>query len=89
MEKEIQTIDEALDVLKQGEILIARIFQHFTYFKYQKNGIIVMDEKKFLKISELDFLSLYQNNKFFVFQKEQSTFIDSSIDEQYYNWKHK
>ena len=49
---------------------------------------MVIDSNAKYSISYDDFLSLYKNNRFVVYENKEEEF-DYSIDEQYYSWKHK
>ena len=91
MEKEkylIKSIEEAYQKLKDGEILIAIINNHTTFFKRQKDSILVNDKQKLLKLSVDNFFEIFKNEVFTIYQEDEGQ-IDVLKDVQYYNWKHK
>lgn len=91
MEKEkylIKSIEEAYQKLKDGEILIAIINNQTTFFKRQKDSILVNDKQKFLKLSVDNFFEIFKNEVFTIYQEDEGQ-IDVLKDVQYYNWKHK
>ena len=64
MEKEkylIKSIEEAYQKLKDGEILIAIINNQTTFFKRQKDSILVNDKQKLLKLSVDNFFEIFNN----------------------------
>ncbi len=91
MEKEkylIKSIEEAYQKLKDGEILIAIIDNQTTFFKRQKDSILVNDKQKLLKLSVDNFFEIFKNEVFTIYQEDEGQ-IDVLKDVQYYNWKHK
>lgn len=91
MEKEkylIKSIEEAYQKLKDGEILIAIINNQTTFFKRQKDSILVNDKQKLLKLSVDNFFEIFKNEVFTTYQEDEGQ-IDVLKDVQYYNWKHK
>lgn len=91
MEKEkylIKSIEEAYQKLKDGEILIAIINNQTTFFKRQKDSILVNDKQKLLKLSVDNFFEIFKNEVFTIYQEGEGQ-IDVLKDVQYYNWKHK
>lgn len=91
MEKEkylIKSIKEAYQKLKDGEILIAIINNQTTFFKRQKDSILVNDKQKLLKLSVDNFFEIFKNEVFTIYQEDEGQ-IDVLKDVQYYNWKHK
>lgn len=91
MEKEkylIKSIEEAYQKLKDGEILIAIINNQITFFKRQKDSILVNDKQKLLKLSVDNFFEIFKNEVFTIYQEDEGQ-IDVLKDVQYYNWKHK
>ena len=91
MEKEkylIKSIEEAYQKLKDGEILIAIIDNQTTFFKRQKDSILVNDKQKLLKLNVDNFFEIFKNEVFTIYQEDEGQ-IDVLKDVQYYNWKHK
>lgn len=91
MEKEkylIKSIEEAYQKLKDGEILIAIINNQTTFFKRQKDSILVNDKQKLLKLNVDNFFEIFKNEVFTIYQEDEGQ-IDVLKDVQYYNWKHK
>ena len=79
-------IEEALIVLKQGE-LIKTINQPFFYFILLEEKIIVMNEHSRSQISIDDFKELYAFEKFLIHKAEKETEISLEKDQEYYQWK--
>ena len=91
MEQDLKIVDNVIDafkLIKSKEILLLFENNHNCYFFLKNDKIMVIDSNAKYSVSYDDFLSLYKNNKFVVYENKEEEF-DYSIDEQYYSWKHK
>ncbi len=85
----VDQIDVALKLLKEKKVLYFKTLANGnTFFVLKQNRIYVnsVHASYFLKIDE--FVELYQNQKFTIYEGEEEHF-DFSRDDEYYSWKHK
>ena len=84
MDKEKITIKNAIKYLKQGFILNSIIDKRLYYFKYNKNYVLVKNDKSEFYLSEYDFIELYKEYIFYIVDNEDET-IDEEKDKEYYS----
>ena len=51
--------------------------------------IIVQSNAYKLSLDKDEFLSLYKNEEFYLFDEENEAFVDEEKDKEYYSWEHK
>ncbi|MBP3871758.1 MAG: hypothetical protein J6E46_12385 [Faecalicoccus sp.] len=80
-------IYEALDYLKQGMVLIE---EKKRTIAFMKDGRIHLKSTNWnSKISQDDFLSLFDNSVFHVYEQKKDAEISEEKDVEYYTWREK
>ena len=78
---------EALDFLKQGMVLIEEKKRTIVFMKDDK--IHLKSANWNSKISQDDFLSLFDNSVFYVYEQKKDAEISEEKDVEYYAWREK
>ncbi len=88
MEEEILLINEALICLKDGEVLLS-YENNSSFFKLKDNNILIVNKnyKSYLPLKE--FIELYKDCKFIIYNPKNSDLVDENKDKEYYSWNHK
>lgn len=87
MKKKVTSIIEANNLLKSGYVLI--ILENRTVVCI-KNGIyFLMNENWHTKVKEENFIEMFENNTFMIWEDSTEEGISSQKDEEYYAWRHK
>ena len=82
--KKVNSIEEALDYLKEGEILTN---DGTSLFRMKKGRIRISQSGSSFSLESEDFLSLYQHTPFFLYSEDN--LIDEEKDEAYYRYYRK
>lgn len=82
----IENIQEVIDLLKQKEILFIKSKSGKTFFVAKKDKVLCQNKSSSYRLSFKEFISLYYEAKFFIFNGDEESFIDPNKDEEYYNW---
>ena len=83
--EEIITINEAINMLKDGIILKDTMGNKFIF---KKRRIYVYSSNSSYNLSAQDFSELFKDNKFIIEDFDDSQ-IDLEKDKEYYSFKHK
>ena len=82
MNQSVQSIPEALRLLKEGQILIS----DSRVILFQKEDQLYAKGLSWqAALSRKDFLDLFEQNTFWVYEKKEEK-ISSEKDEDYYQW---
>lgn len=88
MENSKIDIQKALKYLKAGYSLYSFNSKNIKEeYRLKDNIIFISSENKSLKINEYDFLSLYKDTSFYVFEDSNDEIVDIKKDEEYYSWR--
>lgn len=87
MNKIIDSVTEALQLLKNGYTLI--IVENKTAVCLKNNSYFLINENWHSKLKEEDFISTFSKNKFIVYEKNNDGDISLQKDEEYYQWRNK
>jgi len=83
----IDNVNKALDLLKDGQILLSITKNNLkTYFAMKQNKIFVQNNYSCYSITLLEFKSLFNDCKFIIYEIPNSSFVDLKKDEEYYGW---
>ncbi len=74
-------INEALKLLKEGILLK----DNKTIFVFKNNKFCCYFDGSLVKINEEDFIELYKNDNFYIFE-DKEIIIDETKDEDYYRY---
>ncbi len=78
---------DALRYLKAGYTLYIISNRKKELFLYRDSLIMINGENKTLKINEYDFLSLYDQQNFYIDEEKEEDAVDMKRDEEYYSWR--
>ena len=84
----IEDINKALSYIENKKVLVSIIDNNKTYFMKKNNKLFVLNGNSSFFLNIEQFLDLYKNVKFYVYEDNEST-VDYQKDEEYYSWKHK
>lgn len=87
MKTKITSIIEANNLLKSSYVLI--IIENRTVVYIKNGAYFLMNENWHTKIKEDDFLEMFENNTFMIWEDSIDEGISSQKDEEYYAWRHK
>lgn len=87
MKKKITSIIEANNLLKAGYVLV--IVENKTAVCIKESAYFLMNENWHTKIKEDDFMEMFENNTFMIWENSLDEGISLQKDEEYYEWRHK
>lgn len=87
MKKKITSIIEANNLLKAGYVLV--IVENKTTVCIKESAYFLMNENWHTKIKEDDFMEMFENNTFMIWENSLGEGISLQKDEEYYVWRHK
>ena len=76
---------EAIEKLKENHALIC--LENRALIKLEKDRVYIWHTQWHSKLTQTDFLSLFQKNTFVVYEDEHG--IDVEKDEEYYAWRNR
>lgn len=88
IEEDILLINEALIYLKEGEVLVS-IDSNSSLFKYKNNKVLIINKNYKSYITLDEFIELYKDVKFIIYNPKDSEIVDEAKDKEYYSWSHK
>ena len=88
IEEDILLINEALIYLKEGEVLVS-IDSNSSLFKYKNNKVLIINKNYKSYITLDEFIELYKDVKFLIYNPKDSEIVDEAKDKEYYSWSHK
>ena len=88
IEEDIFLINEAISYLKEGEILLS-IDNNSSLFKYKNNKVLIVNKNYKSYITLNEFLELYKDVKFIIYNPKDNELVDEFKDKEYYSWNHK
>lgn len=81
----INNINEALELISQGLILVSINQKNRSYFAKKKDKIYIQNSNSSYSVSIKEFILLFSQTKFIIYETD-NTNIDLQKDEEYYNW---
>ena len=88
IEEDILLINEAFNYLIEGEILVS-IDSNSSLFKLKDNKVLIVNKNYKSYITKEEFLLLYREVKFIIYNPKDSDLVDEIKDKEYYSWTHK
>ena len=88
IEEDILLINEAFNYLMEGEILVS-IDSNSSLFKLKDNKVLIVNKNYKSYITKEEFLYLYKEVKFIIYNPKDSDLVDEIKDKEYYSWTHK
>ncbi|MDO4467439.1 MAG: hypothetical protein Q4C49_10630 [Bacillota bacterium] len=80
----IENVRDTIPYLKKGFALV--VIENKTIVAYRNEGIFLQNENWHTTIKVDDFLELFENNTFLVYENKE---IEIGNDEEYYQWRAK
>lgn len=87
MDEKAYKIEEMLPLLKNHILFFCIGDKRKKYFHYMKKAILVQDGNSRYKLSEEDFISLYKDANFYIYDNSNQVEIDVEKDKEYYSWR--
>lgn len=87
MDMKIESVYEALELLKQGIILIEEKKRTIIFIRDGRINLKNMQWNS--KLGEDDFISLFDQSVFYVYEPKNSSEISDEKDAEYYAWRNK
>ena len=84
----IEEIEKAVALLKTHKLLFTNHLNNKTYFVEKKQKVLVIGINSKYTLTYEEFISLYKDAKFVIYEENEESF-DFSRDDEYYSWKHK
>lgn len=87
MENEIQVLDIniALNLLKQGEILLTSNGKKKSFVVMKKENVYIQNDVSSYTLSFEEFQQLFGESKFIIFNPQNDGEVDLQKDEEYYS----
>ncbi len=88
MEQEIKkwNIQEAIDLIKKGFILLCIQGKKKTFCVHKKEKVYIQNDSVSYYLSFEEFLSLFSQNKFIIYEAPTGGQIDLQKDAEYYSY---
>lgn len=87
--KQIESFSLALELMKEGSVLVTSVEGMPTYFGIRNNRIRVKNQMSGYYLSEEDFISLFHTKPFFEYEPNNEEEVSLEKDKEYYSWQHK
>lgn len=87
-EEDIFLVNEACNYLKEGEIVLS-VDNHSSLFRYKYNKVLIINKNYKSYITLEEFLELYKEAKFILYNPKETDLVDEAKDKEYYSWNHK
>ena len=88
MEK-IKNIQELSDCLKANLIVCTPTTKGLTFIVAYKDGVRIQNDRSRYTLSFQDFIELYADQTFYIYENKQEEGVNTEKDEEYYGWYHK
>lgn len=85
----IESHDEALKLLKDGEILCILNDREAVFFAWRKERVLVKGSSSTYRLTESEWLNLFKDSDFLLYERAPEETVNLQKDEEYYSWRHK
>lgn len=85
----LKSIEEALQLLKDSETIFFLTQNVPTFFTMRKGKILVKGALSTYRIDEKQFVELFHQEEFYLYEPVFQEVVDNARDEEYYSWRHK
>ena len=83
--EQIETIQTALPLLKQGFVLL--IIENKVLVHKKGDVYFLYHEKWHSSIAEADFIETFMDNSFIIYQDKDQERVSKEKDDEYYQWR--
>ena len=89
-QEQVYKITEVVELMKDNIIFYSIDNRGRKVIYVLKNKKIIVQSNAYkLSLDKDEFLSLYKNEEFYLFDEENEAFVDEEKDKEYYSWEHK
>lgn len=89
-QEQVYKITEVVELMKDNIIFYSIDNKGRKVIYVLKNKKIIVQSNAYkLSLDKDEFLSLYKNEEFYLFEEENEAFVDEEKDKEYYSWEHK
>lgn len=89
-QEQIYKITEVVELMKDNIIFYSIDNKGRKVIYVLKNKKIIVQSNAYkLSLDKDEFISLYKNEEFYLFEEENEAFVDEEKDKEYYSWEHK
>lgn len=87
--QKINSLEEAVQFLKEKEVILSMLDTGLTYFALVDDKIIVKNAQSSYRILIDDFAHLFNENQFYLYERQEELIVNKEKDDEYYQWHHK
>lgn len=89
-QEQVYKITEVVELMKDNIIFYSIDNKGRKVIYVLKNKKIIVQSNAYkLSLDKDEFISLYKNEEFYLFEEENEAFVDEEKDKEYYSWEHK
>ena len=89
-QEQVYKITEVVELMKDNIIFYSIDNRGRKVIYVLKNKKIIVQSNAYkLSLDKDEFISLYKNEEFYLFDEENEAFVDEAKDKEYYSWEHK
>ena len=89
-QEQVYKITEVVELMKDNIIFYSIDNRGRKVIYILKNKKIIVQSNAYkLSLDKDEFISLYKNEEFYLFDEENEAFVDEEKDKEYYSWEHK
>ena len=89
-QEQVYKITEVVELMKDNIIFYSIDNRGRKVIYVSKNKKIIVQSNAYkLSLDKDEFISLYKNEEFYLFDEENEAFVDEEKDKEYYSWEHK
>ena len=89
-QEQVYKITEVVELMKDNIIFYSIDNKGRKVIYVLKNKKIIVQSNAYkLSLDKDEFISLYKNEEFYLFDEENEVFVDEEKDKEYYSWEHK
>ncbi|MCI6155197.1 MAG: hypothetical protein SOV57_05395 [Bacilli bacterium] len=89
-QEQVYKITEVVELMKDNIIFYSIDNRGRKVIYVLKNKKIIVQSNAYkLSLDKDEFISLYKNEEFYLFEEENEAFVDEEKDKEYYSWEHK
>lgn len=89
-QEQVYKITDVVELMKDNIIFYSIDSKGRKVIYVMRNKKIIVQSNAYkLSLDKDEFISLYKNEEFYLFEEENEAFVDEEKDKEYYSWEHK
>lgn len=89
-QEQVYKITDVVELMKDNIIFYSIDSKGRKVIYVMRNKKIIVQSNAYkLSLDKDEFISLYKNEEFYLFDEENEAFVDEEKDKEYYSWEHK